>query len=96
MTKKNEAALPRGVYRKMRTVKGVQVHATSKEGEPLFRVRVWDNGAKKQVEEVVAGLEAAKDVVAEYRKSSASGLDDSKRNASSLLMSLLVTWWHTS
>ena len=67
MTKKNEVDLPRGIYRKMRSVKGVQQQALSKDGMPLFRVRVWDNAVKKQVEEVVAGLEEAKAVVGEYR-----------------------------
>ncbi|NLT56604.1 MAG: site-specific integrase [Actinomycetales bacterium] len=58
--------LPRGITRKMCTKNGRQEPALNRDGAPLYRVRVWDPIVKKQVERVVAGLDAAKELMEEY------------------------------
>jgi integrase len=52
----------------MRQRGGKPVHATSEDGTPLYRVRLWDPVLKKQIERVVAGLDAAKEALEEYAK----------------------------
>ena len=58
--------LPRGIARKMCAKNGRQEPAVNRDGAPLYRVRVWDPIVKKQVVRVVAGLDAAKELLEEY------------------------------
>jgi len=66
MAGKGKAELPKGITRKTRKVDGEQRAVLSADGEPVFRVRVWDSVLKTQVERTVAGLEAAETLLAEY------------------------------
>jgi hypothetical protein len=60
MSKGSPSDLPTGIAPKMRRQGGEAVHATTEDGTPLYRVRVWDNAANRQVERVVEGLDEAK------------------------------------
>jgi len=66
MSKGSPSDLPRGITPKMRTQGGKTVQATTEDGIPLYRVRVWDNAANRQIERVVAGLDEAKALRAEF------------------------------
>lgn len=65
MARKNKETLPKGISRKMRKVNGTQEQLETPDGVPVFRVRVWDPVLKKQSEQTVAGLEAAKELLAD-------------------------------
>ena len=60
--------LPTGITPKMRKQGGKTVHATSADGTPLYRVRVWDSVTKRQIERIVEGLETAKELLAEFNE----------------------------
>jgi len=62
MSKGSPSDLPTGITPKMRKQDGKAVHATTEDGTPLYRVRVWDNAANRQVERVVEGLDEAKEM----------------------------------
>jgi len=66
MPRHNDQGLPSGISAKVRTVDGLRQPCTGPGGDQLYRVRVWDSVLKKQVERVVEGLEAAKELLAEY------------------------------
>jgi integrase len=68
MSKGSPRDLPKGVTPRTRRINGKIVHMTSDDGELLYRVRVWDPVIKKQAERVVEGLDAAKELIAEYAK----------------------------
>ena len=60
--------LPTGITPKMRKQGGKTVHATSADGTPLYRVRVWDSVTKRQIERIVEGLDRAKELLAEFNE----------------------------
>jgi integrase len=66
MSKGSPSDLPKGITPKTRRINGAIVHMTDDDGELLYRVRLWDPVVKKQVERVVAGLDAAKELLASY------------------------------
>jgi len=66
MPKVNPPDLPTGVKPKTCTRDGNAVPVTSKDGTPVYRVRVWDPVLKKQIERVVEGLDAAKALLDEF------------------------------
>ena len=66
MSKGSPRDLPKGITPKMRSRGGKLVPATSEDGTPLYRVRVWDPVLKKQIERVTEGLEAAKELLEEF------------------------------
>ena len=63
-----EPALPSGIKRKTRKVNGSQVQAVTREGVPIFRVRIWDKVLKKQIERTVAGLDEAESLLAGFEE----------------------------
>jgi len=66
MSKGSPRDLPKGITPKMRQRGGKPVHATSEDGTPLYRVRLWDPVLKRQIERIVAGLDPAKELLNEY------------------------------
>ena len=64
MSKGNPRALPRGITPKTRTKNGKTVPVVTEDGTPVYRVRVWDPVLKKQIERIVEGLDAAKQLLA--------------------------------
>jgi integrase len=58
--------LPTGITPKTRTKDGKTVPVVTSDGTPVYRVRVWDPVLKKQIERVVAGLDAAKELQAQF------------------------------
>jgi integrase len=69
MSKGSPSDLPTGIAPKMRRQGGKAVHATTEDGTPLYRVRVWDNAANRQVERVVEGLDEAKELRKQFTES---------------------------
>jgi hypothetical protein len=68
MPKDNPKDLPTGITPKTRTKDGKTVPVVTKDGTPVYRVRVWDAVLKKQVERIAEGLEAAKEVLEEFNQ----------------------------
>jgi integrase len=66
MPKNTPGDLPKGITPKMRNRDGMSVQATDAAGTPIYRVRVWDSVLQKQIERNVAGLDAAKELLAEF------------------------------
>jgi integrase len=66
MPKNNPHDLPTGITPKTRTKNGKTVPVVTSDGTPVYRVRVWDPVLKKQIERVVAGLDAAKELQAQF------------------------------
>jgi integrase len=66
MSKGNPRALPRGITPKTRTKNGKTVPVVTEDGTPVYRVRVWDPVLKKQIERIVEGLDAAKQLLEEF------------------------------
>jgi len=66
MSKGNPRALPRGITPKTRTKNGKTVPVVTEDGTPVYRVRVWDPVLKNQIERVVEGLDAAKQLLEEF------------------------------
>jgi integrase len=66
MSKDTPQDLPAGIKPKTRTKDGKTVPVVTEDGTPVYRVRVWDNVLKKQVERTVAGLDAAKELLGEF------------------------------
>ena len=71
MSKDNPSDLPKGITPKTRTRNGTTVPVATADGTPVYRVRVWDPVLKKQIEQVVEGLDAANDLL--------NGFNDAKR-----------------
>ena len=63
MPKGTPQKLPTGIAPKTRTKNGKTVPVMTEDGTPVYRVRVWDPALKKQVERVVEGLDAAKELL---------------------------------
>lgn len=68
MPKSTPGDLPKGITPKMRNRAGKSVQATSSDGTPIYRVRVWDSVLQKQIERNVVGLDAAKDLLSEFNE----------------------------
>ena len=51
-----------------RTKNGKTVPVVTSDGTPVYRVRVWDPALKKQVERVVEGLDAAKELLEDFKE----------------------------
>jgi len=66
MKKDSPKDLPVGIKPKTRTKGGKSVPVVTKDGIPVYRVRVWDAVLKKQVERVAEGLDAAKEILDEF------------------------------
>jgi integrase len=66
MSKGGPRDLPTGITPKMRKQGRKTVQATNGDGAPLYRVRVWDNAANRQIERVIAGLDEAKALLGEF------------------------------
>jgi integrase len=66
MPKNNPRDLPAGITPKTRTKNGKTVPVVTSDGTPVYRVRVWDSVLKKQIERVVEGLDAAKELHAQF------------------------------
>jgi integrase len=66
MSKGTPRDLPAGITPKTRTKDGKKVPVVTKDGTPVYRVRVWDPVLKKQVERVAEGLDAAKEILDEF------------------------------
>ena len=66
MSKDSPRNLPKGIRPKTRTKDGTAVPVVSKDGTPVYRVRVWDPVLKRQVERTAEGLEAAKLLLEEF------------------------------
>jgi integrase len=60
--------LPTGITPKTRTQDGKTIAVVTEDGTPVYRVRVWDATLKKQTERVVEGLDAAKDLLEEFKE----------------------------
>src|SRR5271165_4315914 len=66
MSKGNPRSLPRGITPKTRTKNGKRFPVVTRDGTPVYRVRVWDAVLKKQIERTAEGLEAAKQLLEEF------------------------------
>jgi integrase len=68
MSKGGPRDLPAGITPKMRKQGAKTIQATTADGTLLYRVRVWDNVTKRQIERIVAGLDEAKELLAEFNE----------------------------
>ena len=68
MPKGTPQKLPTGIAPKTRTKNGKTVPVMTEDGTPVYRVRVWDPALKKQVERVVEGLGAAKELLDSFKE----------------------------
>ena len=75
MSKGSPRDLPKGITPKMRSGGGKLVPATSEDGTPLYRVRVWDPVLKKQIERVTEGLDVI-DKIAKVKTGRRKGYQD--------------------
>jgi integrase len=66
MSKGSPGDLPTGITPKMRKRGARSVHVTTSDGTAVYRVRVWDPVLKRQIERTAEGLEAAKELLAEF------------------------------
>jgi integrase len=66
MSKDSPRNLPKGITPKTRTKDGKAVPVVTKDGTPVYRVRVWDPVLKRQVERTAEGLDAAKALLEEF------------------------------
>jgi integrase len=67
MSKSTPDDLPKGIYPKTRSRDGKSVQVTSSDGTPVYRVRVWDSVLQKQIERNVVGLDAAKELLDQFK-----------------------------
>ena len=68
MSKDGRKDLPTGITRKMRKKGTRTVPVFTKDGTPVYRVRVWDPVTKRQIERTAEGLEAAKALLGEFNE----------------------------
>lgn len=68
MSKGSPSALPTGITPKMRRHSTNNVHVTTPDGTPVYRVRLWDSVLKKQIERTAEGLEAAKELLDQFNE----------------------------
>jgi integrase len=68
MSKDSPQDLPVGIKPKTRAKAGKVIPVVTEDGTPVYRVRVWDNVLKKQVERTAAGLDAAKELLDSFAK----------------------------
>jgi integrase len=68
MARENQRDLPKGITQKYRKQGRKRVPVTTPDGAPVYRVRVWDPVLKRQIERHVEGLEAAKELLAEFNE----------------------------
>src|SRR5437667_11861420 len=66
MSKDSPRNLPKGIRPKTRTKDGRAVPVVTKDGMPVYRVRVWDPVLKRQIERTAEGLDAAKRLLDEF------------------------------
>jgi len=57
---------PRGIALRLRTQNGKRVPDFTRDGTPVYGVRVWDPVLKRRVERTAEGLDAAKRLLAEF------------------------------
>ena len=58
--------LPRGIAPRLRTQNGKRVPDFTRDGTPVYRVRLWDPVLKRRVERTAEGLDAAERLLAEF------------------------------
>ncbi len=68
MSKDGRKDLPTGITRKTRKKGTRTVPVVTKDGTPVYRVRVWDSVTKRQIERTAEGLEAAKALLGEFNE----------------------------
>lgn len=68
MSKDSPRDLPTGITPKTRSKNGKTVPVVTKDGTPVYRVRVWDAVLKKQIERTAEGLDAAKELLKEFNQ----------------------------
>ncbi len=94
MPKGTPRNLPTGITPKMRRNGDKREQVVTKDGTPVYRVRVWDPVLQKQVERTAAGLDARKRCWnSSTRRSGVLG--DFRPSVSGSSTWLLVTWWRT-
>ena len=62
MSKGSPRNLPKGITPKTRTKDGKAVPVVTKDGTPVYRVRVWDAVLKRQVERTASETGGRRDV----------------------------------
>jgi hypothetical protein len=68
MARDGRRDLPAGITPKLRTQVTGRVPATTPDGTPVYRVRLWDPVLKRQIERTAEGLDAAKKLQAEFNE----------------------------
>ena len=68
MSRDGRRDLPGGVTPRLRTQNGKRVPDTTRDGTPVYRVRLWDPVLKRRVERTAEGLDAAKKLLAEFEE----------------------------
>src|SRR5438552_4140383 len=60
--------LPKGITPKLRKHGARTVPVTTVDGTPVYRVRMWDPVLKRQIERTAGGLDAAKQLLADFNE----------------------------
>ena len=68
MAKNTRRELPTGITPKLRTHGTRRVPVTTPDGTPVYRVRLWDQVLKRQIERTAEGLDAAKQLLADFNE----------------------------
>src|SRR5215472_14189639 len=66
MARDGRRDLPRGIAPRLRTQNGKRVPDFTRDGTPVYRVRLWDPILKRRVERTAEGLDAAEKLLAEF------------------------------
>jgi hypothetical protein len=68
MTRDSRRDLPKGITPKLRQQGARRVPVTTADGTPVYRVRMWDQVLKRQIERTAEGLDAAKQLLADFNE----------------------------
>ena len=68
MAKNIRRELPTGITPKLRTHGTRRVPVTTLDGTPVYRVRLWDQVLKRQIERTAEGLDAAKQLLEDFNE----------------------------
>ena len=66
MVRGSQRDLPTGITPKLRKQGAGTVPVTASDGTPVYRVRLWDPVLKRQIEQTALGLDAAKELLANF------------------------------
>jgi len=66
MARDSQRDLPTGITPKLRKQGAKSVPVTMADGTPVYRVRLWDPILKRQIERTAMGLDAAKELLADF------------------------------